>query len=204
MSSAGRPARDDRAFIHAFEVAGPLSAAARAELGALLRPRRFRVGERLLSPGERAEQAHFVARGLVRELYLDRSGREHTRAFVGDGGFTGSLRDLLGSEPATTLIEALEPTLTMAFDHRAFRALCERHGELSRAALRFTEDLYVRKAEREHDLLALSAAERHAKWLATEPALDPRITRRHLASYLGISPEHLSRLRAAARKTPPR
>jgi CRP-like cAMP-binding protein len=202
MSS--RLAPDERAFYRAFELAGPLPASARTELGALLRPRRYRVGERLLSPGERADQAHFVVRGLVRELYLDRSGREHTRAFVGEGGFTGSLRDLLGREPATTLIEALEPTLTLAFDYRSFRALCERHGELARVALRFTEALYVRKAEREHDLLALSAAERYAKWLAAEPALDPRITRRHLASYLGISPEHLSRLRTAARKTPRR
>jgi CRP-like cAMP-binding protein len=204
MSPVGRLALDDRAFVRAFELAGPLPAPARAELAALLRPRRYRTGDRLLSPGERAEQAHFVVRGLVRELYLDRSGREHTRAFVGEGGFTGSLRDLLGDQPATTLIEALEPTLTLAFDHRAFRGLCERHAELARAALRFTEALYVRKAEREHDLLALSAAERHAKWLAAEPALDPRITRRHLASYLGISPEHLSRLRAAAHKTPSR
>lgn len=200
MRPAGSPALDERAFLRVFETAGPLPALVVAELGALLRPRRFRPGERLLSPGERAEQAHFVVRGLVRELYLDRSGHEHTRAFVGERGFTGSLRDLLDEGPSITLIEALEPTHTLGFDYRHFRALCDRQPELAQVALRFTEALYARKAEREHDLLALSAGERLAKWLASEPALDARISRRHLASYLGVTPEHLSRLRRAQRK----
>jgi CRP-like cAMP-binding protein len=64
-------------------------------------------------------------------------------------------------------------------------------------ARRNAEALYVRKAQREHEMLALPAAERYARWRREQPELDARVSRRQLASYLGITPEHLSRLRRA-------
>ncbi|MDB4973175.1 MAG: hypothetical protein JWN48_1516 [Myxococcaceae bacterium] len=157
--------------------------------------RTFAAGEYLLRGGERAESAFFVVRGLVRELYLAESGAEHTRAFVPEGQLTGSLLDLISGQPAITWLQALEPTETLAFSYRAFESLCDRHPALQRCARRFAEQLYVRKARREHDMLALSARQRHEAWLTQHGALDARIRRQHLASYLGITPEHLSRLR---------
>ena len=53
----------------------------------------------------------------------------------------------------------------------------------------------MRKARREHQLLAESAAQRYARWCTDHATLDGRIPKRILASYLGITPEHLSRLR---------
>jgi CRP-like cAMP-binding protein len=61
------------------------------------------------------------------------------------------------------------------------------------------EALYVKKTRREYEMLALPAAERYRRFRESEPRLDARVTRRHLASYLGITPEHLSRLAAARR-----
>jgi CRP-like cAMP-binding protein len=86
--------------------------------------------------------------------------------------------------------------VTVAWPWARFDKLCDEHPTLERAARRVTEALYVRKAEREHAMLALTAAERYAQWLSEHGAIDRRISRRHLASYLGMTPEHLSRLRA--------
>ena len=178
----------------------PLGADAIAALDALAQPRSFAAGAMLLRAGEHATWSFFVHRGLVRELYVGERGEEHTRTFIGGGDVTGSLLDLLSEGPAVTFIEALEPTAALALRYRDFDALCARLPELHHLARRLAEAAYVRKARREHEMLAPPAARRHARWLEEHAALDARLSRRHVASYLGITPEHLSRLRGAARR----
>jgi len=165
----------------------------------LLKPRRFAAGEWLLRAGDEAKLGFFIVRGLVRELYLGDDGAEHTRHFAREGEFTGSLLDLISGRPAVTCIEALEEVETLAFRYRDFEALCDRSTDALRLGWRHAEALYVRKAKREYEMLALPAKERHALWLRENGDLDARISRRHLASYLGITPEHLSRLRRGSR-----
>ena len=89
--------------------------------------------------------------------------------------------------------------MTIAFRYRDLDALSSPFPELDLVARRHIEALNVQKSRREHDLLALSATERHARWVTSNPGLDAQVSRRHLASYLGVTPEHLSRLRPAAR-----
>jgi CRP-like cAMP-binding protein len=178
----------------------PLDGDALAAVDALAQPRTFPPGALLLRAGERATWSFFVHRGLVREFYVGERGEEHTRVFVDAGGLTGSLLDLLYDGLAVTFIEAIEPTSALALSYREFDALCARHPALHQLARRLAEEAYVRKARREHEMLALPAARRHARWLAEHAGLDARLSRRHVASYLGITPEHLSRLRRAVRR----
>jgi CRP-like cAMP-binding protein len=187
-----------------FALFGPLSPPARAALEALCTPRTYGEGDWLLRAGERAEWIFLVTEGLVRELYVSDDGDEHTRSFIPAGHATGSLLDLVSGAPAITWIQALEPTQTIAFRYAAFDALTARFPELAKAARRNAEQLAVRKTRREHEMLALTAAQRYARWLAEQTSLDARISRRLLASYLGVTPEHLSRLRRAHAAPAPR
>jgi CRP-like cAMP-binding protein len=176
-----------------------VSSVSREAFEALLTPRVFAVGEALLSGGQKASHCFFIDTGLVREFYLGADGAQHTRTFLAEGQLTGSLLDLISKRPAITCIEALEPTVTLAFAYAEFDTLCARYPDLQQVARRFAEALYVRKAQREHAMLAFSASERYAQWLREQPGLDRRIQRQHLASYLGVSPEHLSRLQRSVR-----
>lgn len=182
-------------FAELLQRLSPLPSDVLDALSALLQPRRFEAGSWLLQGGEFAQHVFFVSEGLVRELYISDRGGEHTRAFVAEGQITGSLLDLISGHPAVTWVQALEPTYALALPYRAYEALCDRHPALERCTRRHTELLYVRKARREHDMLALSAGERYERWRNENPGLDTRIRRQHVASYLGITPEHLSRLR---------
>jgi hypothetical protein len=73
---------------------------------------------------------------------------------------------------------------------------------------RVTQQLYLIKSEREYELLALDAEARYQSFRAAYAALESAIALRHVASYVGITPEHLSRLRRrlglAARGSPAR
>ena len=164
--------------------------------------KRFATGDWLLRAGDRAEWCYFIATGLVRELYITADGVEHTRAFLAEGQLTGSLLDLLSDRPSVTWIQALEAVDAIAWRYRDLDGLCARFPELHAVARRAAEQLALRKVRREYELLALSAAERRARWLSDQPALDRRVSRRHLASYLGVTPEHLSRLRSGRKPAP--
>ena len=183
-------------LIRSISTFSELSAAAAAAVSALVTPRTFKKDEWLLRGGDRAQWLFFIARGLVRELYIDAAGAEHVRTFLAEGGVTGSLVDLISQHPAITWIQALEPTHTLAFAYSDFTRLCDEHPSLQRAARRFAENLYVRKVIREYELQALPARQRYKMWKREWRSIDLRVRRRDLASFLGVRPEHLSRLRA--------
>jgi CRP/FNR family transcriptional regulator, anaerobic regulatory protein len=149
----------------------------------------------LLRGGDHAELCFFIERGLVRELYLGVDGAEHTRVFLAEGALTGSLLDLRSGEASVTWIQSIERTETLAWRYADFEALCQKYPTFHIVARRSAEILALRKIRREHEMLACSGAERYRRWLRDSGGIDARISRRELASYLGVTPEHLSRLR---------
>jgi CRP-like cAMP-binding protein len=189
--------RDDmrRRLAAAFRQSAPVEDAAIDAITELATTRSYKPHEWLLQGGDHAKDGALITSGLVRELYVGEDGTEHTRSFVAEGGLTGSLLDLLSGEPSVTWIEAIEPTNVIAWPFKQLDELTARFPGLQIAARKHVEALYVLKTRREYEMLALTAAERCRRWVARHAKIDARVSRRHLASYLGITPEHLSRLR---------
>jgi CRP-like cAMP-binding protein len=184
---------------HAIEAFGPMPEADWALVLPLITKRKVRAGQHLLRVGERATQGCFVRAGLLREYYTDKHGAEATRRFCQAGEFSGSLADLLSGKPALCSIETLAAGEIWSIDWRQCDALSRRSPAWMLFLRRLAEDLYLRKTEREFEMLTLAAAERYRRFAVALPALEASLPRALLASYLGITPVHLSRIRAGGR-----
>lgn len=183
----------------AVEALAPMEDADFRRVEPHLRVRRVRAGTCLLVAGQVARTVYYVHAGLLREFYLDGDGGQVTRTFCPEGEFSGSLADLLSGTPALVNIDALEDTLAVTLPWRALDALSHRSPAWALVCRRQAELLVLRKVRREHEMLSLDAAERHRRFTQEHRALDARLSRGLVASYLGISPVHLSRLRSKRR-----
>jgi CRP-like cAMP-binding protein len=182
-----------------------------AELGPLdgaLRARQLAAGEMFLRAGDRAVDCGLVLSGVAREYFPLDDGREVTRRFAGPGDFIGSLGDLLSGQPARASASAETEVRLAVVPWRTIRELVARSPAWAAFLARVTQQLYLIKSEREYELLALDAEARYQSFRAAYAALESAIALRHVASYVGITPEHLSRLRRrlglAARRSPAR
>jgi CRP-like cAMP-binding protein len=153
------------------------------------------ANEVLVEVGHSVEVSALVLSGVLREVYVDVSGTERTRSFSVALDWAGSYADVLQRRPSRTRVEVLDDASLLLFPMRPVLALAETHDDLSRLLRSVAESLYLKKSEREFELLTMDAARRYARFQETYPLLEARIQQRHIASYLKISPVHLSRLR---------
>ncbi len=158
---------------------------------------RVKSGDHLLRVGEQATRIFFLSSGLLREYYIDKAGRESTRRFCAENEFSGSLTDLISGGKSMTSIQAIDDGEVWVIPWRKIDALSEREPQVMKLLRRFAETLYVRKTKREFEMLTLPAAERYQRFLLEHPSLDKRLSRNMVASYLGITPVHLSRICSA-------
>lgn len=192
---------EDRAvFRAAVQVFGPLPEDALVAGERLLRVRRLRAGEHLLvADRDPATDVVFVVRGILREYFLVPDGTERTKAFVVEGQVSGSLADLLSGEPSRANIVAEEPARVLCAAYGELKQLGARHAVWADFGRQMTAALLQHKARREYELLALDAAGRYEAFRERSEGLEARVKAKHVASYVGITPVHLSRLRRARR-----
>lgn len=164
-----------------------------------LRPLKLPRGEFFLRPGDDADRVAVVRSGLVRFYYVDRDGREATKAFRGAGELVAAYSELLTGKPSRTHIQAVEDTELLTLDHARLRALYGAHPCWQELGRRIAEEHYVNKEQREYEFLQLSALERYRQFEERYPGLAARLPQYHIASYLGITPVALSRLRSTAK-----
>jgi CRP-like cAMP-binding protein len=164
-----------------------------------LRLERLAKGEALTRAGEVADRFGFVASGLVRKLHVTEKGRSVVRGFGGPGDIVGAYASLLTGTPSHLSVEALAPSELFVLDWAELGALYERHVCWQILGRRMAEHFLLEREQRAHELLTLSARERYEAFCRTHRPLLPALRNYDIASYLGITPVSLSRLRASRR-----
>jgi CRP-like cAMP-binding protein len=162
---------------------------------ALFRPARVERGELLVRAGDRPDRVGFVERGLFRLYRSDAAGTERTLAFRAEGELVCAYSAALRRETSQVTIEALEPAELMVAPRSAYDAMVQASAGWQQLVARLTEALYLRVEQRQTELLLADATDRYRLFLAGHGDLAARLTQRQIASYVGITPEALSRIR---------
>lgn len=153
----------------------------------------YKKGEILLKAGEQAIDCYFVMEGLIRTYYLE-DGVEKTTEFYTELETINPV-SYIKKEPSEYYIEALEDSIVALGNEERNKQLLMDVPRLGEMLLKMNGDLIVENQIELDDFKKMSPEERYKKLLKTRSDLIQRVPQYHLASYLGITPVSLSRMR---------
>lgn len=137
----------------------------------------------------------FVESGILRS-YIFKEDNEFNIDFYLPGSFVSSYTSFLSRLPAKTNIQALSDTKIYTISHSDYNNLLKKAVDWNILGKFIANTLFMKKCKREKSLLKDSAEERYKLLLETYPEIEQLVTQYHIASYLGIKPESLSRIKS--------
>ena len=171
--------------------------AAMARLEAGLRHRTPGKGDHLLRAPDVARDLFFVHRGLLRYYIqdLEESGAERTGQFFDAGLVVTDAESFLTQSPAEQSFQALEPSSVVLLPRNVLEEGYARDHAIERFGRLMLEQALIGSQRRAGRLLTLQPEERYRTFIQTRPEVARRVPQYLIASYLGLTPESLSRIR---------
>lgn len=137
--------------------------------------------------------------GILRDYYIDDDGNDVTRFFTCEGGICGG-EALISNEPSAVCTEALEDCILLRCLVSDFKKIIASDSITTKAYIWLLESSLAYKIPRENSFLIKSAAERYIDFKRENPDIEKRVNQKYIASYLGITPVSLSRIRRALKE----
>lgn len=154
----------------------------------------FPKKHRLLREGQTENYLSFIQRGIIR-FYIPREENDLTFAFAFDGQFVSAYDSFLTRQPSSYRVETLCPTVLWRVTYDDLQVIY-RDTEIGNTIGRYSgEELFLKKSKRELSLLSETAEQRYLNLLDEQPELIQKIPLKYIASYIGITPQALSRIR---------
>lgn len=170
----------------------------------LLEPRSLKRKTLYLEAGAVCRHSAFVVDGAVKSFTVDAQGREHILSFATRGWWISDLYSLFSEKPAVLNIEAIADSDVLMLSRDNQQLLYARVPKFERFFRILVENALVANQQRLIDNLSSPAEARYLRFLKKYPAIPVFVPQHSIASYLGITPEFLSKIRArlARRKKP--
>lgn len=164
-------------------------------LHGIFKPKEIKKDMFFLKEGESSKEIGFITKGAFRSYYIDKTGDDITKYFFYEGGILFSYVAYLSQKEAMYYIQALEDSEILVAKISDFEKIVEGNYKLLLFYKKMIDSILVMKEEHASSFKLLPSTERYKQFLAVYPGLEKRIKQCHLASYLGITPVSLSRIR---------
>ncbi|WP_343746036.1 Crp/Fnr family transcriptional regulator [Chitinophaga sp.] len=172
-----------------------LSADSKLSMAGILKKASFPKGHHLLEAGSVCRHVYFIEKGLTRTYYT-KDGKDVTDWISVEKTFATSIVSFITGLPDIRSIELLEPTVLWTIGHDDLQRLYDESHEIERFGRLLVSYGLVQMQQRFDDLHFATARERYRKLMEQTPSIVQRVPLGMVASYLGITPETLSRIRA--------
>ena len=157
--------------------------------------KKYKKHQFMLNEGDVCNYIGFVASGCLREYKIDNKGSEHIIQFAIEDWWISDLNSFLSGLPSTLNIDALQDSDVLLLEKSAREELLEGCPKMERFFRLLLEVNHTASYQRVIDSLESSAEDRYLKFIKTYPKIFEQVPQNQIASYLGITPQSLSRIR---------
>ncbi len=166
----------------------------------LFTPLTLKKGAYFVEEGKKTIDFGFLQQGVIRAFYRNHEGIEYNKHFFTDKSMVGGFTSLVTQQPNKINQQALTDCTLLIGNYSKLVALLDEHQDLERLLRKIAENYFVKKEKREIEIVLLNATDRYTIFQKEYPTLEQLIPQYHIASFLGITPTQLSRIRNQIKK----
>lgn len=178
-----------------FKAYFPLNSLERDEISKCFVERKIKRRGFILQQGDVCVNFTFVVSGCLKMYAVDKDGREHNLQFATENDWMTDLSSFYSEKPSQLYIEAVEPSVIMQIKHLDLLLLYVNYHKFDRNFRIIIEQKFIKLQDRVLKNISSTAEERYQYFVEQNPNLSNRLANTQIASYLGITPEFLSKLR---------
>jgi CRP-like cAMP-binding protein len=182
-------------LFHHIELKIPLSEEEKATLKTFLNLRKLKSRQYLLQQGDLCKYFSFVTKGLLKSYNMDEKGNEHISVFAWEGWWVSDMRSFFSGMEAKLNIEAIENSEVLTLSLSDYNALLEQVPVMERYFRILFQNSLSTKDLRLLNAATQTAEEKYLSLVSTNPELIQRVPQNLIASYLGLAPETISRIK---------
>jgi CRP-like cAMP-binding protein len=160
----------------------------------LFKEKRIKKGDFFLTDGQVCKHIGFIVKGLIR-YYINHNGDDKTYAFAQENNFVCNYESFLPHTPSTKIVQALEDCEMLIISFDDLQILYKSIAEGERLGRLVIEQIFIQTLQDLSSFYTDTPEYRYEKFLKKHADLQQRISQYHIASYVGVKPQSLSRIR---------
>lgn len=165
------------------------------KLSQLARFRKIKAGDFFVELHSNKRSVAYIQQGIMRAYYIRKDGEERTILFRWEKHVIGSFEAIFENKPSNQIIQALEDCRIWEIDYDILQSFLDRHPKFEKARKEMLQNLLIEAIKRVEAFVVDTPEDRYKKLLNEKPEIYTRVQNKYIASYLGITPVSLSRIR---------